>query len=72
MKVLDEEHERCEAALAQLKKLRNVTALRELLAAYDAHLNPHRSPSPNPNPNPNPAPIGTTRTLTLTVAVHVP
>ena len=50
VKVLDEEHERCEAALAQLKKLRNVTALRELLAAYDAHLNPHRSPSPNPNP----------------------
>ena len=48
VKVLDEEHERCEAALAQLKKLRNVTALRELLAAYDAHLNPHRSPSPNP------------------------
>mmetsp|Transcript_833 Transcript_833/g.2089 ORF Transcript_833/g.2089 Transcript_833/m.2089 type:complete len:284 (+) Transcript_833:276-1127(+) len=37
VKVLDEEHERCEAALAQLKKLRNVTALRELLAAYEEH-----------------------------------
>lgn len=37
VKVLDEEHERCEAALARLKELRNVTALRELLAAYEEH-----------------------------------
>ena len=67
VQVLDEEHERCEAALAQLKKLRNVTALRELLAAYETHLNPDSSPShhpwrpfapctlhPKPKPNPSP------------------
>ena len=54
VKVLDEEHERCEAALAQLKKLRNVTALRELLAAYETHLNPHRSPNPKLQPQPHP------------------
>jgi hemerythrin len=35
--VLDEEHERCEAALARLMELRSVAALRELLAAYEEH-----------------------------------
>jgi len=35
--VLDEEHERCEAALARLTELRSVAALRELLAAYEDH-----------------------------------
>jgi len=35
--VLDEEHERCEAALARLTALRSVAALRELLAAYEEH-----------------------------------
>mmetsp|Transcript_4165 Transcript_4165/g.8104 ORF Transcript_4165/g.8104 Transcript_4165/m.8104 type:complete len:284 (-) Transcript_4165:147-998(-) len=35
--VLDEEHERCEAALARLAELRSVAALRELLAVYEEH-----------------------------------
>jgi len=35
--VLDEEHERCEAALARLAERRNVASLRELLAAYEEH-----------------------------------
>lgn len=35
--VLDEEHERCEAALAQLAEQRNVASLRELLSAYEEH-----------------------------------
>ena len=36
MAVLDEEHERCEAALARLAELRSGAALRELLCAYEA------------------------------------
>lgn len=35
--VLDDEHERCEAALADLAERRNAAALRELLAAYEEH-----------------------------------
>lgn len=35
--VLDEEHERCEAALARLAEKRNVLCLRELLSAYEEH-----------------------------------
>jgi len=35
--VLDEEHERCEAALSRLAEQRNVASLRELLSAYEEH-----------------------------------
>jgi len=35
--VLDAEHERCEAALAQLAERRDAAALRELLNAYEEH-----------------------------------